>query len=480
MPKVLLFPRNQIQVKFFAGVADELEETSTDCCFISADLNFKRNQTFHYEDKLKSVMASLDLASELIRIRNEYPKTNFNLIIQSEREYCYFPWFFNQKPVCKETIYRHMAALFIIFENYLNDTRPDLVVSEMVTGLVDGVLFDVASKRGIPYLGIRASKLTNGIVFCDNLYDRPVGFVERLHSRLSISEKAIELSKQHIQSLNRSIETPHYMEASRRKFQFFSVRKVGTFLKRYITERPKRAEVTLYNHDLLYPFLEHLKKFRNARWSSFDDDLIDAQLSAGQKFFLYPAHYEPEASTSIRAFYYSDQVGLIKHISKMLPVETTLIVKEHKGNNGFRDPRFYRELRYLPNVLIASPGYPTQTLINKACAVMVLTGRVGWEALVRGVPVIGFGNTFWSDHVSVIKPPQTPEKFSAALQALSDLNRKQLSVDTEYTEKMAAAYIDCVKPGVFVHGAKRFLTKENYQLVARGILEFAYKASGSS
>ena len=164
----------------------------------------------------------------------------------------------------------------------------------------------------------------------------------------------------------------------------------------------------------------------------------------------------------------------------MLPVETTLIVKEHKGNNGFRDPRFYRELRYLPNVLIASPGYPIQNLINKACAVMVLTGRVGWEALARGVPVIGFGNTFWSNHVSVIKPPQTPEKFSAALQALSDLNRKQLSVDTEYTVKMAAAYIDCVKPGVFVHGAKRFLTKENYQLVARGILEFANKASAFS
>ena len=162
----------------------------------------------------------------------------------------------------------------------------------------------------------------------------------------------------------------------------------------------------------------------------------------------------------------------------MLPVETTLIVKEHKGNNGFHVILSFVSGITIPAECIEmlQPWVPELKLDKyKACAVMVLTGRVGWEALVRGVPVIGFGNTFWSDHVSVIKPPQTPEKFSAALQALSDLNRKQLSVDTEYTEKMAAAYIDCVKPGVFVHGAKRFLTKENYQLVARGILELLTK-----
>ena len=43
--------------------------------------------------------------------------------------------------------------------------------------------------------------------------------------------------------------------------------------------------------------------------------------------------------------YYLNQIALIENISKSIPINTTLLVKEHKGMLGHRDLGYYKELK---------------------------------------------------------------------------------------------------------------------------------------
>jgi len=118
---------------------------------------------------------------------------------------------------------------------------------------------------------------------------------------------------------------------------------------------------------------------------------------AGEKYVLYPIHFQPEASTLVQAPYYLDQAALIEDISKSLPVGYQLYVKEHVSNRGRRPLAFYKRLRDTFGVRLLGPDEDTWALIRDAAAVAVITGTVGWEGLLFGKPVVTFGDVFYNE-----------------------------------------------------------------------------------
>jgi len=125
-------------------------------------------------------------------------------------------------------------------------------------------------------------------------------------------------------------------------------------------------------------------------------DYFDAPVD-GDRYVLYPIHFQPEASTLVQAPYYLDQTALIADISKSLPVGYKLYVKEHVSNRGRRPLAFYQELRETFAVRLLGPDEDTWQLIRDAAAVAVITGTVGWEALLFGKPVVTFGDVFYNE-----------------------------------------------------------------------------------
>ncbi len=117
----------------------------------------------------------------------------------------------------------------------------------------------------------------------------------------------------------------------------------------------------------------------------------------GERFVLYPIHFQPEASTLVQAPYYLDQASLIEDISKSLPVGYQLYVKEHVSNRGRRPLAFYKRLRDTFGVRLLGPDEDTWSLIRDAAAVAVITGTVGWEGLLFGRPVVTFGDVFYNE-----------------------------------------------------------------------------------
>lgn len=155
----------------------------------------------------------------------------------------------------------------------------------------------------------------------------------------------------------------------------------------------------LYRIAVEAKFRKKKKKIKKLMESSVDKNF---SLEDG-RFFYFPLHYQPEQTTVPLGGYFSDQIYLIREISKVMPVDCKLVVKEHPsqftlglaGHFG-RYPGFWKELSSLDKVILVSPSISSRKLIEKTIAVFTITGTAGWEAIVSGKPCIYFGKAWYS------------------------------------------------------------------------------------
>lgn len=161
-------------------------------------------------------------------------------------------------------------------------------------------------------------------------------------------------------------------------------------------------------------------------------------------FMLYPLHFHPEASTSIYAADYVDELSVIKAIAFRLPVGVELCVKEHPSAVALQPLSFYRQLSALPNVKLLAASLPTKSLIRQSCGLVCLTSTAGFEAAVLNKPVIVLGNVFYSYFPNV--------RTVAGYQELSESLKWALSYEPVSSDDLldaTAAYVEFGAPGAF-------------------------------
>jgi len=119
------------------------------------------------------------------------------------------------------------------------------------------------------------------------------------------------------------------------------------------------------------------------------------QPQPGDRYFLFGLHFQPEATTLIQAPHLVDQLALLEAVAKAIPASHWLYVKEHAPMMGRRPLNYYKRLKALRNVRLLSPHHDTHALIRGSEAVLTITGTMGWEALLYGVPTIVLGDVFY-------------------------------------------------------------------------------------
>lgn len=469
--KISLFSRNGLQNPFFEGVGDYLKQSGAEVRLIYPRAGETIKSSFYPESEMSDLILEdeIDFKAEFQRICITY--NNVNRIIQSEREINYFPHYFRDNPVTRNEKIRLCTAAFISFERYIAEFKPNIIVSEMIVGMLDGALYEIARSKGITYLGIRSSKIRPGIIFCDNPYDKPVFFESKIKALESKPvDELIQKASMIVDSYLSPKIVPHYMEISGRKFTIFSISRIKSAL-RVLFKSKKLPKVSIYQHSRLNAFREKFIKMKNLRGWTFDQDQLSTACKEN-KYFVYAAHFEPEASVQIRAFHFSDQLALIKQISRLLPPDCILVVKEHKGNQGFRKPDFYRELSHIYNVICAPPDTDLRKLIKESKGVITLTGRVGLEALIDNIPVIAFGETFWSHLTDVIRP-KSHKELEETLLNLSKINESDIKASrSEWKTDLCSlliAYDQLTYDANFIHGTKDFTSSKNLRDVATSI-----------
>jgi hypothetical protein len=115
-------------------------------------------------------------------------------------------------------------------------------------------------------------------------------------------------------------------------------------------------------------------------------------------YVYFPLHLEPERIVSIHAPYYGNQLELIKHIAKSIPIDYLLYVKDHPAMSqfGYRKISFYKEILKLHNVKLISESVSSEMLIKNSKLVVTIAGTSGLEASFFGIPTIAFADEMHS------------------------------------------------------------------------------------
>ncbi len=117
-----------------------------------------------------------------------------------------------------------------------------------------------------------------------------------------------------------------------------------------------------------------------------------------EKFVIFPLSYTPEGSTFTISPLFLNEIHCIELISKCLPVDYKLVLKEHPVMVGQRSLSFYKKIQKLPNIIFLHPftNYKIKNLISKSSAVATISGTAGFEALMLNKPAILFARPLYS------------------------------------------------------------------------------------
>ena len=115
-----------------------------------------------------------------------------------------------------------------------------------------------------------------------------------------------------------------------------------------------------------------------------------------KKYIYVPLHFQPERTTSPQGGIFVFQMLMIKMISKAIPDDWIIYVKEHPWQmSKGRKITFYKEILELKNIFFVKRDTKSFNLINNAKVVSVISGTSGWESIFYKTPILVFGNIYF-------------------------------------------------------------------------------------
>lgn len=122
-----------------------------------------------------------------------------------------------------------------------------------------------------------------------------------------------------------------------------------------------------------------------------------------KKFIYFPLHLHPETATLIWGRWGHNQIELIKKISRVIPNDCYIYVKEHKVAAGRHKLGFYKDIADLPNVKIIDMNTNSFDISARSIAVATISGTAGFEAICQNKKVLLFGDADYAHLPNVIK-----------------------------------------------------------------------------
>lgn len=308
---------------------------------------------------------------------------------------------------------RHYHRILSFCINLITEVDPDVAVFGATPHLVfDYLLYAVCENRDVDTIILTHTTLPQFFCVRKSINDT------LLSEYNSISEGPSPEFGNHLNNIrgNYTNARPEYMKKDRNfprlntiksaKKVISSIPKIPRLLeiqpKAYVKRKGTPIEssrMKLWEWKLLRL---KARMYRRKLKQNYSQVATDPDLSVD--YIYYPLHYQPERTTSPEGFHYAHQHLAIELLAKSAPEGVVVYVKEHpsqfgsrlKGEQG-RHSQYYDDISQLMNVELVSMKTGPFELIDNSLAVATVTGTAGWEALVRGVPSIVFGNAWYRE-----------------------------------------------------------------------------------
>ena len=289
------------------------------------------------------------------------------------------------------------------FEDLLDRIQPDVIIGFTPVTFGEMLGLEIAASRGIPTLQLHSSRIKNYFALHDvvsgtsrHFYDLMEKHNFRAETLATANEIIDEASKKGLvyEGANKTI-------ASGRPLDFVAAAK--TFPAAAVREAQKFCDPVLKHdhHDpgyivpwvytkLLQPLKERWVKMR---LSSHKRVVKPENIADLGEFCFFPLQSEPEVSLQVLGRpYHKNQIELLRNLAASLPAGMKLLVKEHPRSMGLRPYNYYKALFEIPNLYLADVHAPSIPMVNASKFVGIISGTIGFEAVMMGKPVLILGH----------------------------------------------------------------------------------------
>jgi hypothetical protein len=467
MNKVCLYARSG-QNELYGKIGLKLERSGTEVCYIVQNIEEAKNITSYkclgniyiLTDYIEKNWENIDLLNsiDLTQIENEYGIESLWSIFYTDR-------FLNKYPHKDALVFIKLHILF--FKEIILFEKINVYINENIAIFSSYIFYLIGRIEGVLYLGISCPR---------NFVDKKIYFTNNEHAKNYLLDQyltentfsTLEIinAKDFISSMRGKSISPAYMKFTgiKPEFKFVFIMDFFKYLVSFFRKRFRnRYDYEHYqeNKSIIYSVLNYYKYFFQKKYFHRPD--------SSDKFYLFPLHFQPEATTLINAQNYEKQLCAIDLIAKKIPINSILYVKEHYAFLGHREGDFYKKLKKYSNVRLIDPWSNPHELIQRSIGVITLTGTVGWESMFLNKPVFMLGNMFYESF-----------KYINKVDNINDLSRLLKEVDhalynsNKYETELlhyAASYLKSLKDGNYIlSDSSNLLSQVNVENITANIL----------
>jgi hypothetical protein len=196
--------------------------------------------------------------------------------------------------------------------------------------------------------------------------------------------------------------------------------------------------------------------------ASFINKHFEINIDFNRSFVFFPLAVDEETNLLHYAPFFTNQLEVIRHVAKSLPVGYTLYVKEHPGEEvrGWKKISVYKEILEIPNVHLIHPSTSSEKLVEKCSLVVTIRGTLALDAAFYKKHSIIFGELPFSILPCVHKVKSLDE--------LPQILRSSLQIEINPSD--LDKYITWVENNSFDFDLLGFENKESKYFYSGGIL----------
>nr|WP_306822621.1 hypothetical protein [Prochlorococcus marinus] len=329
---------------------------------------------------------------------NKYGRPTLLSAALSDRTYCNLP---------RQDRARRVIGTYKRIESFLDENKPDFVISSGFEALPHFIFSDVCQYRKIPVFYFLCTRILNLHSSMYNQYEESSSHginlnLEPSNESLIKAENYIEayIKKQHKPLLEQLLPYDNYKIGFNKIYNFFRYLYRYYVTKTYANDHAYLSPIKKINFEIKNRIKRFSHKYLN--YSNLPDDL--------ENWYYFPLHVQPEYTTLIAGINAQDQIGTIISLSNSISLGEGIVVKEHPGMLGRRSKLYYKKIMALPNVRLVKPSTSTFELIRKSKGLITINGTAGMEAALIGKPVITIGNAVFNNYYNILKLKDIPRR----------------------------------------------------------------------
>jgi len=361
-------------------------------------INFQK--TWYFNDHIKKETSKPDL-EYLTNFEKKYQIDLWKLAI-NERHFYRFNRFY--KFTINE-ILQFLEQECRLFEQILDETKPDYFLTYDPPFHHQKLLLDLCKARGVRILCIYFARIGGKSIIAGD------GDTLDLPQDLN----SIELSgAQRTQTTHNNSKDSNGLDYSNltKNYKVQRSASISDKLKALIDyiifsdSKNIQSNFTYYGRSKPKVILDNISLTVKRRVrSSFMQKNLAKTVDLNVPYVYFPMNIEEELSILHYSPFYTNQIEVVRHVARSIPVDYNLYVKEHifAEFRGWHSISEYKEIIELPNVTLIHPLYPSENLIKHSKLVITIRGTASFDAARENKPSIIFGNAPFSILPSVYK-----------------------------------------------------------------------------